>query len=78
MGFAGRKRYVWWQNLNKIREGVGLVDEGWLRDNICQEVSDGSSTLFWEAGGKAWLDGSFFIDRFGRLYELAEKNGGSS
>lgn len=56
--------------MNKIREGFGLVDGGWLHDNICQEVGDGSSTLFQR---QPWLDGSSLVDRFCRLYELAEK-----
>jgi len=25
---------VWWETMRSIREGVGQVDGGWLRDNI--------------------------------------------
>jgi len=30
--------------MNKIKDDV---DGGCMRDNICQEVGDGPSTLFW-------------------------------
>lgn len=31
---------------DKVREGVGLLNEGWLLDNVDREVGDDSSTLF--------------------------------
>jgi len=37
---------IWWQQLNSTKEGVGLLDGGWLDDNIVRVVGDGSSTLF--------------------------------
>jgi len=45
--FGEGRGSVWWQNLNKIRAGVGMLDVGWLLDNIHGEVEDGSFTLFW-------------------------------
>jgi len=37
---------VWRENLNKIRIWAGLVNEGWLVDNINREVRNEMSTLF--------------------------------
>lgn len=54
---------------DKVREGVGLLNEGWLLDNVDREVGDDSSTLF---SNNPSLDGSFFYVRFRRLYELIE------
>jgi len=45
--FWGGMRSVWWHIVNKIREGVILVDGGWMNDNISRDVGDDSSTLFW-------------------------------
>lgn len=52
--FGGSGGLVWWDNLQKIRTGVGLVNEGWLIDNIAREVGNGRETLFWR---DSWLDG---------------------
>ena len=60
---------VWWRNLNQIRSGVGLVDIGWLSDNIIWKVGDGRDTLFWV---DPWLDGCPLARSFGRLYLLAD------
>lgn len=38
--------WVWWQNLNLIRMGVGMLDEQWLLDNITIDVWDEMSMLF--------------------------------
>lgn len=43
---------------DKIREGVGLLNEGWLLDNVDREVGEDSSTLF---SKNPWLDGSIFM-----------------
>ena len=58
---------VWWQTVNNIIEGV--VDGGWLFDNISRKVGDETSTLFWS---DPWLDGVPLKVRFGRLFELAD------
>jgi hypothetical protein len=72
---GGRVRFgegvgsVWWRNLNQIRRGVGLVDSGWLSDNIIRRVGDGRDTLFWV---DPWLDDCPLARTFGRLYYLAD------
>jgi len=43
---------------DKIREGVGLLNESWLLDNVDREVGEDSSTLF---SKNPWLDGSIFM-----------------
>lgn len=58
---------MWWQSIRNIREEVGQVDGGWLRDNISRKVGDGNSTLFWV---DPWLDGMPLKDCFQRFYEL--------
>lgn len=45
--FGGGGGSVWWKNLNNVREGVGMLEVGWLLDNIQRKVGDGPSTLFW-------------------------------
>jgi hypothetical protein len=60
---------VWWQNLNKIRADVGMLDEGWLLGNIHREVEDESSTLFWRY---PWLDDFSIEIKFRKLFELAD------
>jgi len=55
--------------VNKIREGGGFVDGGWLLDNIDREMDDGSSTLIWR---DPWLDEVSINVRYCRLYDLAE------
>jgi hypothetical protein len=59
---------VWWHTIRSIREGVGQVDGGWLRDNISQRVGNGDFTLFWV---DPWLDSMAPKDSYRRLYELA-------
>ena len=44
---------VWWKTMRIIREEVGHVEGGWLRDNISRKMGDGNSTLFWV---DLWLD----------------------
>jgi len=65
----GGRCSVWWQNVNKVREGVSLVDQNWLLDNIVQKVGDEFSTLFWR---DLWLDGSLYDFRYRRLFQVAK------
>jgi hypothetical protein len=58
-----------WQNVNRIIEGVCLVDVGCLLDNIGREVGDGSPVLFQR---DPWLNGSSLNTRFISLYDLVE------
>jgi hypothetical protein len=67
--FGGRVGLVWWENLKKICLGTGLLNEGWLVDNINREVGNGVSTLFW---CDPWLDGVSLESKFRRLFELEE------
>jgi hypothetical protein len=60
---------VWWQQLNAIVEGVGLLDGGWLHNNIVRVVGDGSSTLFWK---DHWIGGNTLLVRFHRLFDPSE------
>lgn len=49
--FGGSGGLVWWDNLQKIRTGAGLVNEGWLIDNIAREVGNGREIYFGEIHG---------------------------
>jgi len=53
--------------VNTIREGVGVLDGGWLTDNISRKVGDGSSTLFRK---DPWLEGISLEVWYHRLFEL--------
>jgi len=55
--------------LNKIRMEAGLVNEGWLVDNINSEVGKMMSTLLWR---DPWLDRVLLEASFRRLFKLAE------
>ena len=44
--------------MNNIIEGLGMLDGGWLTDNISCKVGGGSSTLFWK---DPWLEGMFSL-----------------
>jgi len=35
-------------------DNVGLVEGGWLHDNICREMGDGSPQYF--GGNHGWMD----------------------
>ncbi|GAU40836.1 hypothetical protein TSUD_287740 [Trifolium subterraneum] len=59
----------WWRTLNQIRDGVGLMDSRWLKDNIITKVGDGRNTLFWT---EPWLEDCPFYRSFSRLFDLAE------
>ncbi len=48
---------------------MGLVDTGWLSDNIIRRVGDGRDTLFWV---DPWLDDCPLARSFDRLYYLAD------
>lgn len=56
--------------MNLIRDGVGLLDVGWLKNSIVRKVGDGRNTLFWE---DPWLDGVPLAVSFSRLFELTER-----
>ncbi|GAU37198.1 hypothetical protein TSUD_30630 [Trifolium subterraneum] len=72
---GGRLRYgegvgsPWWQAVNQVRLGVGLLDSNWLLDNIVRKVGDGRSTCFWL---DPWLEEESLVRTFRRLYYLAE------
>jgi hypothetical protein len=34
LSLGGEGGSIWWQPLNKIIEGVGMLNEGWLVNNI--------------------------------------------
>jgi len=59
---------VWWQTIKNVKDCVGQVDLGWLLDNICRQVGDGVSTLFWV---DPWLEGKPLCSVFVQLYELS-------
>ncbi|GAU25950.1 hypothetical protein TSUD_16880 [Trifolium subterraneum] len=59
----------WWQALNSVRMGAGLVDTRWLLDNIRRKVGDGRNTSFWL---DPWLDDGPLQRSFSRLFELSE------
>jgi hypothetical protein len=67
--FGGSGRSAWWQNLNHIRTGKGMVEEQWLLNNIQRVVGDGMYMLFWRY---MWLVGSFLDVRSSRLFEMTE------
>ena len=48
---------------------IGLLDGGWLQNNIVREAGDGSSTLFRK---DHWIRGNTLSIRFHRLFELSE------
>jgi len=45
--FGGSGGSVCWDNLQKNKTRGGLINEGWLVDNIAREVGNGRETLFW-------------------------------
>lgn len=45
--FGGSGGFTWCRNLKNIREGVRMIDRGWLLVIIDQRIRDGSSTLLW-------------------------------
>ncbi|GAU17363.1 hypothetical protein TSUD_232390 [Trifolium subterraneum] len=59
----------WWRTLNHIRDGVGLMDSRWLKDNNIRKVGDGRNTLFWT---EPWLEDCPLDRSFSRLFDLAE------
>jgi hypothetical protein len=62
----------WWRAVNQIRLGRGLLEDGWLRDNIVRRVGNGRESFFWK---DTWLaEGSqgTLARSFSRLYDLAE------
>jgi len=64
----GRSSVVWWRHFNSIKEGQGLMDNGWFRDYINRLVGDVSSTLFW---WDVWLGRVPLSDRFNQFYDLS-------
>lgn len=51
-----------------IREGIGVLIEGWFKDNLRRKVRDGIDTFFWTY---RWLGGDVLNVRFRRLFELS-------
>ena len=59
---------MWWQNLNLIRMGSGLLYDRWLLDNIYRQMGDGASLVFRK---DPWLDGVSLDVRYAKLFDLA-------
>jgi len=43
---GGRDSSSWWRMISSIRRGVGLLEGGWLEDNVRRAVGGGGSTFF--------------------------------
>lgn len=51
----------------KIRDGVGVVEEGWFAERVSRSVGNGSNTIFWL---DRWLGDIPLCAWFSRLFEL--------
>lgn len=67
MEVGGQSVSIWWREVAKIMEGIG-VGGGWFADRMARRVGDGSNTLFWY---DRWLGDVPLCRRFDRLFGLA-------
>ena len=44
---GGRSVSIWWREIAKIRDGIGVDGGGSFADRVERRVGDGSDTLFW-------------------------------
>jgi hypothetical protein len=59
---------VWWREIVKIQDGVGVEGGNWFEDNITKSVGNGFDTFFWS---DCWVGSMKLRERFRRLYDLS-------
>ena len=43
---GGQSVSIWWREIAKIRDDIGVDGGGWFADRVVRRVGDGSDTLF--------------------------------
>jgi len=64
---GGQSCSSWWQEIVRIRDGLGEGGEGWFMSSVRRQVGDGADTDFWR---DCWCGNVPLCDRFRQLYDL--------
>jgi len=59
---------VWWKEIVKIREGIGVEGGSWFEVNISKRLGNGLNTYFWS---DRWVGAVSLMERFRRLFDLS-------
>ena len=65
---GGRRGSVWWREIVKIQEGIGVEGGNWFEANVKKVVGNGFNTYFWS---DYWVGSSKLMEGFRGLYDLS-------